>query len=89
MKHVFAACAALLILTSCGSLVIPGVNTRTQPTTRVLFIGNSYSAVNGGIDKQLSGLDPSSEIARIDNGGYTLQNHWTDGNALQTIRNSK
>ncbi len=89
VKRLSAACAALLILTSCGSLVIPGVNARTQPTTRILFIGNSYTAVNGGIDKQLSDLDPSSETARIDNGGYTLQNHWNDGNALQQIRNSK
>ena len=68
---------ALLALCSCKS----------QPPTRVLFIGNSYTFVNGGIDKQLGGLASSVETASIAISGYTLENHWADGNAVQTIRN--
>ena len=70
---------ALLTFASCQS----------QPSTRILFIGNSYTFVNGGLDKQLEGLAPSTETERIALGGYTLEKHWTDGNALQKIREGK
>ena len=61
----------------------------SQPPTRILFIGNSYTFVNDGIDKQLAGLAPSAETERIALGGYTLERHWSDGNALQKIREGK
>lgn len=70
---------ALLTFASCQS----------QPSTRILFIGNSYTFVNGGLDKQLEGLAPSTETERIASGGYTLEKHWTDGNALRKIREGK
>ena len=70
---------ALLTFASCQS----------QPSTRILFIGNSYTFVNGGLDKQLEELAPSTETERIASGGYTLEKHWTDGNALQKIREGK
>ncbi|MGA7160968.1 MAG: DUF4886 domain-containing protein [Bacteroidota bacterium] len=71
--------AALLMFASC----------RSQPATRILFIGNSYTFVNDGLDKQLEGLAPSTETERIALGGYTLEKHWTGGNALQKIRDGK
>jgi hypothetical protein len=49
---------------------------QSQPSTRVLFIGNSYTFVNGGLDKQLEGLAPSTETEHIASGGYTLEKHW-------------
>jgi hypothetical protein len=67
---------ALVVLTAC----------RHQASTRILFIGNSYTFVNSGIDKQLEGLAPSSEILSMAVAGYTLEQHWNDGHALQTIR---
>jgi len=70
---------ALLTFASCQS----------QPSTRILFIGNSYTFVNGGLDKQLEGLAPSTETERIASGGYTLEKHWTDGNARRKIREGK
>ncbi len=70
---------ALLAIASCQS----------QPSTRILFIGNSYTFVNGGLDKQLGELAPSIETDRIAFAGYTLEKHWTDGNALQKIREGK
>jgi hypothetical protein len=78
---------AMLVVASCNSpigQILPG-----QPATRVLFIGNSYTALNGGLDQQLHGLAPASETVRIDVGGFTLEKHWNDGNALQTIRQGK
>jgi len=70
---------ALLTFASCQS----------QPSTRVLFIGNSYTFVNGGLDKQLEELAPSTETDRIALSGYTLEKHWTEGNALKKIREGK
>jgi hypothetical protein len=70
---------ALLMFASCQS----------QPSTRILFIGNSYTFINDGLDKQLEGLAPTTETERIALGGYTLEKHWTDRNALQKIRDGK
>lgn len=82
-RLVFLIGALALMVAGCNLPIGSIVN--RQPSMRVLFIGNSYTAINGGIDKQLAGLDPSTETLRIDVGGYTLENHWVAGNALQTI----
>jgi hypothetical protein len=81
--YVFALCAVCL-LTACDFQI--GRIFKGPPTARILFIGNSYIEVNGGIDKQLEGLAPSIETSRIDAAGYTLERHWTDGKAIQAIR---
>lgn len=73
---VAAAGIALIALTSCSR----------QPTIRVLFIGNSFTAINGGLDGQLERLTPYAKTESVTYGGFTLQNHWTDGHALQAIR---
>jgi hypothetical protein len=80
---------AIIASTSCSSVgaLVPGAN--TTPSLRVLFIGNSYTSFNGGLDQQFKGLDPTSETHRIDAGGYTLQNHWEAGNAPDAIKNGK
>jgi hypothetical protein len=69
-------CAIGLALASCGG----------QPSTRVLFIGNSFTGFNGGIDTQLAHLAPSSKTSSIAAGGYTLEKHWNVGGAPQAIR---
>ena len=76
VKYVFIVCMALALLTinSC------------EASTRILFIGNSYTYFNDGIDKQLEGLAPSIKTMRLAPGGYTLEKHWNNGKALQTIR---
>ncbi len=79
MRHGFIlnlVLAALLSFASC----------RGQPSTRILFIGNSYTFINGGLDKQLEELAPSIATDRVAAGGYTLERHWTDGIALRKIR---
>jgi len=69
----FLAC---LLLAACGA----------PPTARVLFIGNSYTYVNGGLDHQLAGLARTIETRQLAIGGYTLEQHWTDGSDVQIIR---
>jgi len=54
--------------------------------TRVLFIGNSFTTRNIGVDEELRILAPAIRTTRITHDGYTLRNHWLDGNALATIR---
>jgi len=57
-----------------------------QSETRVLFIGNSYTSFNGGLDKGLEALSSSIETGRVVADGYTLEDHWNDGKALLRIR---
>lgn len=52
----------------------------------ILFIGNSYTFYNGGLDHQLQGLAPGTQTETVAVGGYTLENHWKDGKALAEIR---
>lgn len=79
----FSALALLLLFLSNSCSSIGGSN---QPPKKVLFIGNSYTDFNNGLDYQLLKFAPNSEAERISPGGYTLQNHWEDANTLQTIR---
>ena len=78
-KYLFIVCLVVFALESCDS----------QPSTRILFIGNSFTFVNGGLDKQLKGLVPTTEAVCIALGGYTLGKHWADGNAILKIHESK
>ena len=75
IKYYLILCLAVIALESCNSL----------PPTRILFIGNSYTSLNDGLDKQLKGLAASAETECIARGGYTLENHWTDGYALSKL----
>ncbi len=58
----------------------------TEPSSRVLFIGNSFTFYNDGVDQDLKGLDPSLAVQRVAVGGYTLKDHWESGQAAQAIR---
>jgi hypothetical protein len=73
--QVLAVCLLCLLLASCGG----------KPATHVLFIGNSFTYYNGGIDKQLAKLTRSIQTSSISEPGYTLEMHWTGGNAIKAI----
>jgi hypothetical protein len=79
VKNLLLACLALAIFAACHS----------QAATHVLFIGNSFTYLNRGLDKQLEGLAPSTETASVVAGGYTLEQHWNGGKALQKLRERK
>ena len=59
------------------------------PTSRILFIGNSFTFINGGVDEQVRELAPSIAVMRLAIGGYTLQDHWNDPATLRAIRGHK
>lgn len=59
------------------------------PQKKILFIGNSFTDFNNGLDYQLLKFAPNADTARISPGGYTLQNHWEDTNTLETIRSGE
>lgn len=48
------------------------------PQIRMLFIGNSFTFFNDGIDGDLHGLAPRTEVERVAKGGYTLERHLDD-----------
>ena len=52
---------------------------------RVLFIGNSFTEINGGIPAQLQGMAPSVQTDGVLVGGATLQDHLSAGAASQKI----
>ena len=83
-RHGFAA-GVLAILTICAIAVACG-SCGSHPQTRVLFVGNSFTYYNGGIDVELGRLDPSCAAASVTAGGATLQQQWDAGQALQSIR---
>ena len=80
------ACLALTF-TGCS----PGfpVLGPSVPSSRILFVGNSFTYINGGVDQEVKGLAPTIEAKSIAVGGYTLQDHWNDGEALKSIREQK
>jgi hypothetical protein len=77
--YLLIVCLTLSVLESCDN----------QPSTHILLIGNSYTFFNGGLDKQLKGLAPTAETECVAVGGYTLESHWNNGNALRKIRETK
>lgn len=74
----------ILLLSSCTSLGGP-----TLPQKKILFIGNSFTDFNNGLDYQLLKFASNADTARISPGGYTLQNHWEDANTLEAIRSGE
>jgi hypothetical protein len=56
------------------------------PAARALFIGNSFTEINGGVPAQLQGLAPSLRTDAVLVGGATLLTHWSGGTALTKIR---
>jgi uncharacterized protein (TIGR02145 family) len=62
-----------------------------QNPTRILFIGNSITYYNGGINNHLEGFvnslgDDEVECDAITQGGARLQNHWNNGNVITSIQ---
>jgi hypothetical protein len=73
----------ILVLCSCG--LFEGAGNQT-PAVHILFIGNSYTYINNGVDRKLKGMAPTSRITRVAKPGYTLADHWNDSSALKAIR---
>ncbi len=86
-KTKFGSAVVLIVqvlLSACAPL--QSMAPALQPSSRILFIGNSFTFFNGGVDQQVRGLDPSVEAKELAVGGYTLADHWNAGQALDAIR---
>ncbi|MDQ3438851.1 MAG: SGNH/GDSL hydrolase family protein [Planctomycetota bacterium] len=61
----------------------------TEPPVRVLFIGNSYTFYNGGVDAVVQALARAKgrnlECTASTSGGKTLEWHWEEGDARSAI----
>lgn len=70
-----------LLMISCTTIGNPSL-----PSKKILFIGNSYTDFNKGLDYQLLKFASNSAAERISPGGYSLQDHWEDTNTREAIR---
>ena len=77
----------VLILSACGTP--GGLSSLAAPSIRILFIGNSFTYFNGGVDQALRGLAPSVAVERLASAGYTLADHWDGPHALKSIHAQK
>lgn len=78
---IFRRLAILLLLVLFESACSNGL-----PAKKILFIGNSFTDFNGGLDRTLKKLAPNASVKRISPGGYTLQQHWETPSTLDEIR---
>ena len=81
---VFAAIAFLIGTPAAGANASP-----PRADLRVLFIGNSLTAAND-LPSMVSALAAAAGVGRIETrtmapGGYSLEDHWNDGQARRAI----
>ena len=88
-KALLILSSILIILASCSNENKPVEKKHTQALIHILFIGNSYTFYNGGVNKQLERLASSIETSMTAPGGFTLESHWNRGEAIKNIRKSK
>lgn len=75
--------AGLAVLGGCA----PAAGNTALPHMRVLFIGNSFTFYNNGIDQVLRGLAPNTEVDSATKGGYRLRDHLGDSATMDKLRN--
>ena len=77
----------LIAAASCGSTSPRQV---PDPDLRILFIGNSLTYVNDlpSLVQRLGRSDPARAVtvSSVTFGGYSLEDHWNQGDALAAIR---
>ncbi len=84
-----------IFVRSVRDTVIICIDTVMAPPPRtILFIGNSYTFYNGGIDTHLHNLCLTADSTNapfttsITGPGYSLRNHWETATTRQAIRNN-
>ena len=78
-----AVCVALVgtVLAGCAT-----TGNRDLPEEKVLFIGNSFTYYNGGVDQVLHGLAPNTQVDSATQGGYRLVDHLNDAGTMGKLR---
>ena len=81
---------AVAAVASCGS---SSVEPDTDPTLRILFIGNSLTYVNDlpATVQHLGQSDPSRAmvVSSVAIGGFSLEDHWNRGDAQRAIASAR
>ena len=81
---------AVAAVASCGS---SSVEPDTDPTLRILFIGNSLTYVNDlpATVQHLGQSDPSRAVvvSSVAVGGFSLEDHWNRGDAQRAIASAR
>lgn len=81
----------LAVSCSCCDTPLEPVST-AQPPARILFVGNSHTYFNEGVDTHLEGIVSASNsfppitASSIAFAGHTLQNHWYNDSTRSTIQ---
>jgi hypothetical protein len=79
----------LLCLALVGTVLVGGcaqTGDTDVPDLKVLFIGNSFTFYNGGIDQVLHGLAPRTQVDSATQGGYKLSDHLADQATMTKLR---
>ena len=87
-------CLLISSINACDDAV---VTTAKSKTYKVLFVGNSFTFYNSGVDyhlQQMLNADKSSDsttyiIQKIAVSSYTLQDHYNDSLTIRKIRSDK
>jgi hypothetical protein len=81
--------AVFALALSPSTIAQPTTAPATRPSLRVLFVGNSYTAFNGGLPHILrefaAARGKTIETAGSIRGGKSLQWHWEEGTAREMI----
>ncbi len=85
LNYFMLALLCCMMLAGCGSA--GGGDAQMSKVKRVLFVGNSYTFMNGGIENHLKGMAPGIETLSISASGFTLEQHWENGRAVREIQN--
>jgi len=81
-----------LFIFFCIFSIVINVHSQTNDTTKILFIGNSFTAVNDLPQTFFQLATKAGKKVYVDNssmGGYTLQMHLQDAATIQKIYNQK
>lgn len=90
-----SSCIKVLMVVLLAGACQPGTSPPTptpEPPNRILFIGDSFTFWNGGIDYHTKSLAASAnppltiETSHVARGGFLLEEHWKLGEALEAIQ---
>jgi hypothetical protein len=78
-RSVLRGAAGIGTLAALGPAAGCSTGDASLPARRVLFLGNSYTSYNDGLDSLFAGLAPQADTAAVAPGGMTLTQHVADG----------
>lgn len=84
--NIFFLIVTLFFVSGCDRVSKPSSLNNHVSSARMLFVGNSYTYGNNGVDNIINGLVGSTIASKVVHGGYFLQNHVEDAATISTIQ---